>query len=340
MNNTVILFGGNSGERLVSVASAQNLVENFQFDEIVFLDKDGSLYEVSKAGLKGHANPFMNEFKASTASLASSLYGALPFFNGKTIFLALHGTEGEDGKIQNLFERNAIFFTGSGSESSRNAFNKKISKEIVSKVKIRTTAEMIFSIANVDAEKEKLQSFLKEHSKIILKPVANGSSIGLHIVDSVASLQVALEKMRANDFGDYIVEKFIEGRELTVGIYQSSKGLIALPPSEVVVNQGRAFDYEGKYLGQGTTEITPAQLTPAETQQAQKMALDAHQALNCYGYSRTDLILTGDGPIYLETNTLPGLSRPSFMPQQLKAADLSFSDFIQRQITLGEARLK
>ncbi len=340
MNKTVILFGGNSGERLVSVASAQNLVENYHFDEIVFLDKDGALFEISKSALAAHDNPFRNEFKPSGANFSSTLYGGLTFFSGTTVFLALHGTEGEDGKIQNLFERNGISFTASGAESSKNAFNKKTSKDIVSKIGIKTTAEFVFSTKSLESEKNKLSDFLKSHGKIVLKPLANGSSIGLHIVDDTNSLETAIDKMKSLESVDYIAEKFVVGRELTVGVYQSAKGLIALPPSEVVVNQGRSFDYEGKYLGQGSTEITPADLTPSEKQGAQKMALEAHQALSCYGYSRTDMILTTDGAVYLETNTLPGLSRPSFIPQQLKAADLSFSDFIQRQITLAEARLK
>ena len=322
------------------MASAQNLVENFQFDEIVFWDKAGAFFEVSKSALTSHPNPFLNEFKASGATFATSLQSALNFFAGKTIFLALHGTEGEDGKLQNLLERHGISFTASGAESSRNSFHKKISKDIVSIANIKTTPEYLVSMKDLETDKIKMSEFLKMNGKIVLKPVANGSSIGLFIVGDHFALKNAVDKIRDMDLGDYIAEKFIEGRELTVGVYQSAKGLIALPPSEIIVNEGRSFDYEGKYLGQGTNEITPAQLSPDETKAAKKMALEAHQALSCYGYSRTDMILTKDGPVYIETNTLPGLSKPSFIPQQLKAADISLSNFIQRQITLAEARLK
>ena len=110
MNKTVLLFGGSSEERLVSVASAQNVAEHFQFDEIIFLDKKSSLFKVSKAELAAHQNPFTDEFRLNASAVAGSLQDGLSLLNGKTIFLAFHGTEGEDGKIQALFEKNKISF--------------------------------------------------------------------------------------------------------------------------------------------------------------------------------------------------------------------------------------
>lgn len=338
MKKTVLLFGGSSGERLVSVASAQNLVENFNFDEIAFLDQLGSLYLVSKPELLAHANPFLKEFATSSQPMTTSLLNALDFFKSKTIFLAFHGTEGEDGKIQKIFEDHKINFTASGSLASQNAFNKKDSKKIVAAANIQITDELCFTQKDIVVQKSKIVNFLNTHRKIVLKPIANGSSIGIYIVDQIDALETALQKISTSNLGEYIAEKFIEGRELTVGVYESAKGLIALPPSEVILSAGRSFDYEGKYLGQGATEVTPAQLSASEIQDVQAMALQSHSALNCYGYSRTDLILTKDGPIYLETNTLPGLSRPSFLPQQLNVADIKFSDFIQRQLELAEKR--
>ena len=157
-------------------------------------------------------------------------------------------------------------------------------------------------------------------------------------MDHPNQLKKALEKIKESGFGDYIAEKFIVGRELTVGVFQTPQGLKALPPSEIILSEGRSFDYEGKYLGQGSTEITPADLTPKEIALAQNIALASHEALGCYGYSRTDMILTAEGPIYLETNTLPGLSKPSFLPQQLNVADIRFNQFIEQQIELALAR--
>jgi D-alanine-D-alanine ligase len=340
MNKSVLLFGGSSEERLVSVASAQNVANHFEFGEILFLDKKASLFRITKEQLLAHENAFTVELKLNAAPLASSWADAVPFLKGKTVFLSFHGTEGEDGKIQALFEKNKIAFTGSGAESSQNSFNKKLSKVIASTNRIKVTEEFTFTAVEAETRRSSIIDFFKHHEKIVLKPVANGSSIGLYIVDQQKALEEALVKINTANLGDYIAEKFIVGRELTVGVYHSAKGVIPLPPSEVIMNQGRSFDYEGKYLGHGTTEVTPAQLTQEETKKAQRLALDAHEALNCYGYSRTDLILTTEGPVYLETNTLPGLSKASFLPQQLKAADISFTDFVQRQLELAEKRVK
>jgi D-alanine-D-alanine ligase len=96
-----------------------------------------------------------------------------------------------------------------------------------------------------------------------------------------------------------------------------------------VLNAGHSFDFQGKYLGRGTTEITPANLSAVETERAQHIAVLAHKALGCLGYSRTDIILTSMGQVFLETNTLPGLSKASFIPQLLKAADIEFGQFIK-----------
>jgi D-alanine-D-alanine ligase len=102
---------------------------------------------------------------------------------------------------------------------------------------------------------------------------------------------------------------------------------------------GGAFDYAGKYLGQGTEELTPAPITAAQRVDAQALAVLAHQTLGCGGYSRTDLILTEEGPTFLETNTLPGLTRASFIPQQLAAAGKDLRAFLLRQLDLARSRL-
>ena len=168
---------------------------------------------------------------------------------------------------------------------------------------------------------------------------ASGSSVGLHIISSPAEAEAAAKEIVNSKYDRYLAEAFIEGRELTVGVVDDkSQGLIALPASEAVLLNGPKFDYEGKYLGRGTKEITPAEITEQEMQAAQKLAIDAHRSLGCYGYSRTDMILTPEGPVFLETNTLPGLTRASFVPQQLEAAGVSLLSFIERQIELAAQR--
>ena len=123
-----------------------------------------------------------------------------------------------------------------------------------------------------------------------------------------------------------------------MGVVQSAIGLRALPPSEVRLDPGRAFDYEGKYLARGTTEITPAEVPPEVTRATQELAQVAHRALGCEGYSRTDVILGTSGPVFLEINTLPGLTRASFLPQQLAAEGTSVVDFLRGQLDLARER--
>ena len=123
-----------------------------------------------------------------------------------------------------------------------------------------------------------------------------------------------------------------------MGVYQNQNQIKALCPSEVLLVQGANFDYEGKYLGIGSKEITPAEVTETEKKQCQELALKCHKAFNCYGYSRTDMILTPQGPVFLETNTLPGMTKASFFPQQLEAERIPFQQFIDDQLVMAQQR--
>lgn len=338
MGKSVLLFGGNSGERLVSVASAQNLAKNYPFTEIVFLHQDGKLSVVSQPELLEHQNAFQKEFTTKEKAFANSLQEALSFFSHKTVFLALHGTEGEDGKLQELFESAKICFTGSGSVASKNAFEKDASKKIIAKLGLTLAPEMIFSKNPNPQTIHQLNDFFQRHQKIVFKPVASGSSIGLHIISNKNELDSALVQIAKAEFDIYLAEKFLKGRELTLGVVDGENGLEALVPSEVILNDGHNFDYAGKYLGHGTTEITPADISPFELERAQKLAMDAHRAFACYGYSRTDMILVDSTPIFMETNTLPGLTKASFFPQQLQCLKREMKDFIGGQLKLAEKR--
>jgi D-alanine-D-alanine ligase len=340
MKTSVLLFGGGSDERLVSVASAQNLSMRYAFSELWYVHEHWALTATNVDELKAHERPFEMPFQPKGESFAGAIEEALPRLEGKTVFMGFHGTEGEDGQIQALFEKNGIAFTGSGSDSSRLCFDKILAKETAAKAGI-ATARHIFVDGNEPTQAgEELRKFFAQNTKIVVKPVANGSSFGLFIVTSREDLERAIEGIRSLPYGSFMAETFIEGRELTVGVLESRDGSVAaLPPSEVVLNSGRTFDYAGKYLGRGTTEITPADLNPRDWQSAQELAVKAHQALGCSGYTRTDMILTSAGPIYLETNTLPGLSRASFIPQQLEVAKIAVSDFIETQLDLAQKRL-
>lgn len=331
----MILFGGSSEERLVSVASAQNIGAVIPEAALWFWTKDGKVHEVPSSELAAHAEAFTKEFTPASPVKASHLEDALNILQGKSIIIALHGTEGEDGTLQKLLERKKIPFTGTGGIASEKAFNKVLTKKIARDCGASVAGELIVN----DLEKETLNAlerFLTENKKIVLKPLANGSSVGLHIVSSPADLAHAVQGMKQSGYFPYLCEPFITGREITVGVRENShRELIPLPCSEVRVIQGRQFDYQGKYLGSGVEELTPAPLSDQESEACQKLALRIHQAIGCRGYSRTDMILTDKGPVLLEINTLPGLSKASFIPQQLKVAGITLRDFFLEQINLS-----
>ncbi|MES2854714.1 MAG: ATP-grasp domain-containing protein [Bdellovibrionota bacterium] len=336
MSKAILVFGGGSDEKLVSVASAQNVSKRFPFDKLWFLSANGSVTEVTIDELGAHKRPFEVEFKPSTQAFAKSMQEALPKINGATLFLALHGDEGEDGTLQRLFESNGVAFTGSGSASSAACFDKVEAKKKVSSAGVAIAQQIIFS--RTDDLRKVVGDFLSRHASIAVKPVTSGSSFGLHMITKPEALPAACDAIAKSPHGKYMAEKMLIGRELTVGVIDTEQGLIALPPSEVVMNAEQAFDYEGKYLGRGSKEITPADLNNDELKAAQALAMTSHKALGCYGYSRTDMILTAQGPVFLETNTLPGLTGASFIPQQLEAAAIEVPKFIERQLSLARSR--
>ncbi len=235
--------------------------------------------------------------------------------------------------MQALLEERGLAFTGSSAEASRLAFDKLRARERVAARGIRV-AEASTVTADA-ATHERLAKLFETHEKIVLKPVADGSSHGVRIIANERELDAAIRHVVAHPEVRHLAEAFIEGRELTVGVIEEESCLRALPGSEVVLEAGRTFDFDGKYLGKGVREITPADVSEEISQKAQSVALAAHEAVGCRGYSRTDIILGKDGPVFLEINTLPGLTRASFIPQQLAAAGIEMRRFLERQIEIA-----
>lgn len=340
MKNVVLLFGGISDERLVSVASAQNVATLLPGAELWFESADGAVARAELSELTSHQRPFEVPFKPAAKPFAHSVEESLASLNGRAIFIGLHGTEGEDGSLQALFEKRKIPFTGSGSDASRVCFDKAIAKKRMADAGLKVPAGFAFRRDDKDAS-TRLLNAVKEHGRIVVKPTASGSSFGLNFLFSESDCQSFLKGLPASPYEEYLAEQFLVGREMTVGVLERTHGpMMPLPPSEVVMQAGRNFDYQGKYLGKGSTEITPADLNQAEREACQRLALDAHKTLGCAGYSRTDMILTSQGPVFLETNTLPGLTRASFIPQQLQAAQIPMTAFIADQMEFAQARYR
>ncbi len=340
LKNSIILFGGQSEERLVSVASAQNLALKLEVHAFWFLDQKLKVYNISKEELLAHPNAFTEQFVPKVSPLTQNLSEALPLMKGKNIILSMHGDEGENGTLQDFFGQNNIAYTGSNPEASRLAFDKKATKNVLEKEKIPVALDITLSSIDASFEKQVRDFSKKFDHHIVVKPTASGSSVGLFIIHSEEDLNLCLKKIKSGSATTYIAENFLEGRELTIGVWQSPQGITALPASEVVVQKGKNFDYLGKYLGDGVKELTPAPLDPPVAKQCQDLAVKVHLAIGCEGYTRTDMILTKSGPIVLEINTLPGLSKSSFIPQQLACINVSLKDFFEQQVKLANIRLK
>jgi D-alanine-D-alanine ligase len=338
MEKLIVLFGGTSRERLVSVASAQNIAALLPQAALYFMDFEGKIFPVTHQELADHIRPFESQFVPRGSTCAGSLADALPLFRGAVVLLALHGGTGENGVLQELFEHNGVAFTGSDAAASARCMDKRMAKELVRKSGILTAREI--TGRTEDEIRRMLDSEVASGKTFIAKPVDDGSSFGLAILSNP---QTITEFFRINQpfMPQYwLIEECIRGREITVGVEERAPAFIAeaLPPSEVVVASGHSFDYQGKYLGKGSTELTPAPLTHDETHACQELARQAHSALGCSGYSRTDMILSVDGPVFLETNTLPGLTKASFIPQQLEAAGKSMVEFLENQIRCAQAK--
>jgi D-alanine-D-alanine ligase len=321
-----ILFGGTNKERLVSVASAQALHQALPEADLWFWHVADTVHDVPSQKLLNHARPFEDEFKPDNRGVRLEQALDRAKAEDRLLVLGLHGRRAEDGELQAMCEMRGVPFTGSGSASSHLAFDKVAAKRFA-------------AIAGVKAPDcialEDIEAAFAKYGKLIAKPSRDGSSYGLIFVNAKQDL-VAVRN--AAKLEEYLIEPFVAGVEATCGVLEQPDGKIfSLPPIEIVPADG-GFDYTAKYLLKSTQEICPGRFAPAISAQIMDQALKAHRALSCTGYSRTDFIVSEKGPIYLETNTLPGLTKASLYPKALKAQGIEFADFLHDQIALAAKR--
>jgi D-alanine-D-alanine ligase len=323
---TTILFGGTNKERLVSVASAQALHRALPEADLWFWHVADTVHEVKSETLLNHARPFEDAFEPGTRGLGFEAALDKAKVEDRVLVLGLHGDRGENGELQTACEMRGIPFTGSGSASSNLAFDKTAAKRFAAIAGVRAPEGI--ALDDIDAA-------FAEYGRLIAKPARDGSSYGLIFVNAKQDL-VAVRNAAKTE--DYLIEPFISGTEATCGVLERSDGtIISLPPIEIIPGEG-AFDYTAKYLLKSTQEICPGRFSPEITKALMEQALRAHRALSCSGYSRTDFIVSAKGPVYLETNTLPGLTAASLYPKALKAQGIEFADFLRDQIVLAEKR--
>jgi D-alanine-D-alanine ligase len=325
-----ILFGGTNKERLVSVATAQALQAALPEADLWFWDADDTVHETRPETLVKHSRPFEDPFKPDGARVSGSIEQALDRAQAedRLLVLGLHGGSAENGELQAMCEVRNVPFTGSDSASSHLAFDK-------------TAAKRFAAIAGVASPEgialEEIEAAFAHYGRLIAKPARDGSSYGLIFVNAKQDI-VAVRNAAKSE--EYVIEPFVAGTEATCGVLERSDGtLLSLPPIEIVPADG-GFDYAAKYLLKSTQEICPGRFSPEISGQIMDLALRAHQALSCIGYSRTDFIISATGPIYLETNTLPGLTKASLYPKALKAQGIDFADFLRDQIVIAERRAR
>jgi D-alanine-D-alanine ligase len=244
-------------------------------------------------------------------------------------FLALHGTFGEDGQVQRILEERGIPYTGEGASESELAFNKIRSKEAFRQHGVATPYWQIITLGQRPTIP----------IPVVIKAPRQGSTVGVHIIRNEREIDAAIADASTYD-RELLVEKFIAGRELTIGIL----GEQALPILEIIP-KGGFYDFTNKYpflnpsAGGGAEHVCPAKIPEALTRAVQELALQAHRALGLSVYSRVDIMLSDDNePSVLEVNTIPGMTEASLLPEAAAAAGISYPELCSRIIELSAKR--
>ncbi len=245
-------------------------------------------------------------------------------------FICLHGRYGEDGTIQGMLDLLGIPYIGSGVWSSAIAIDKAHSKLFYQKNGINTPQSMLLKrgdAVDVDAIVNTVGV------PCVVKPASAGSALGVHILTDRADIADAVESVFTIDC-EAIIETYIKGTELTVSVI-GNKEPFSLPIIEIVP-KNEFYDFESKYAPGGSQHICPARLSDEQTKKVQEIAVAAHKALGCRGVSRTDIIMDGNGVCWvLETNTLPGMTSTSLLPDAARVAGYSFSELCTMLIQLA-----
>jgi D-alanine-D-alanine ligase len=346
-----VLMGGTSAERDVSLASGVRVAEALRScgHEVLSVDTvHGALSAGDEETLLGGKvvktiPPDVQALVRLNAQLPSTLR-SLP--NTDVIFLALHGGQGEDGTLQALLDLTGVPYTGSGHLASALAMDKDLSKHLFRAAGVPTADWRMAPVSGVEgwdsgpgtrdsATAAVSSAFSREVGQalglpVVVKPSKQGSTVGLTVVREIDQLWPAIEEARKYD-DEVMIEQFIPGRELTVGIL----GDQALPVGEIIPVH-EIYDYECKYTAGMAREIFPADLTAEQTSTVQDLGLRAFRALKLRGYARIDFRLAPDGVFYcLEANTLPGMTALSLIPQAAAAAGISFPELCERIVRLA-----
>ena len=308
--SVVVLAGGTSDEREVSIASGKNAVR-----------------ALVEAGY-GTVNMIDPADEGFLSKLDSGSYDVA--------FIALHGERGEDGGIQDVLEFLGLPYTGSGPLASACAMDKDFAKLLYRRSGIPVPDDVVLMRGD-DIDLEDIVAHVG--TQCFVKPAVNGSSFGISLVEDPFELREAID--RAFRYGDKVlVEQRVMGTEITVAVLGDGQTLRPLPVIEICTPRDSPFyDYDVKYIDPADIHIVPARIPDDVARHAGDLACRAHEALGCYGLSRSDFIISEEsGPVILETNTIPGMTDASLFPDAARHAGIPFSEVCRELVDLALER--
>ncbi len=312
-----LVAGGFTGEIVISMKSA----------ETVYKHLDKNKYEVYNIIIDHKSWRYVDESNQSTIVDKNDFSVLIDNQKIKfdAAFIIIHGSPGEDGKLQGYFDMLNIPYTTCDAITSAITMNKAYTKSIIADIKHVYVAKSMQLFDDRTYTNEQILSSLK--LPLFVKPNNGGSSIGMSKVKQESELQEALQKA-FNEDKQVLVEEFIEGREFTIGIVKINNQIKTLPATEIVSSK-EFFDFEAKYTSGVTEEITPGRMTDEEKHRVELAMIDIYQRLNCAGVVRIDYILerNSNNMYVLEVNTVPGQSQNSIIPQQVRAMGGNMTDF-------------
>jgi D-alanine-D-alanine ligase len=331
--NILVLMGGTSAERDVSLVSGESIVKALKEagHQVMALDTAQGQRLLSDDGkyLPGGVKekpPDVKDLEIRNKQAALEAIHSFDFSEVDVIFLALHGGQGEDGTIQALLDLTGKPYTGSGVLASALSMDKVMSKKIFEREGILTPEWLSVhqsdppGVSNIIEKIENHFGF-----PCVVKPNNQGSTVGLTVVKQRNNLNEAIEC--AQEYSSHVlIERYIQGRELTVGVL----GDMPLPVVEIIPKHG-IYDYECKYTHGKSNYVCPAEISGEKAKEIQAIGLKAFKTLGCEGYARVDFRYGDDGRFYcLEVNTLPGMTSLSLVPMAAKALGIDFPELVDR----------
>jgi len=316
MKNIAVIEGGYSHEKIISLQSAETVYQNLDKEKYnpikVRIDEEGWFaFDGDKKTVINQDDFSYNDIKFDIA------------------FIAIHGTPGEDGKLQAYFDGLAIPYTTCSQAASALTFNKYDCNQHLKTFGINVAeAVLIRKNEKIDS----LEIIGKVGLPCFVKPDDGGSSFGITKVQAENELESAI-KFALEHGTQAIIESFLEGREVTNGIYRNKQGIISLPITEIVTTND-FFDFDAKYKGE-SDEITPADLTKEQEAKIMAITKEIYETLDLTGIARADYILQGGEPYLIEINTVPGLSKESLIPQMAAYKGISLKQLFSEVIELA-----